>query len=167
MHNGLHQLVEAIGLESALRIIVAWGGTTLYVPDRYDPDHLISKVLGEDAAIQFELTYGGQTLSVPKLSLHHIKLEVNVVKLIAKGFSPREAGHILGISKERAKQIANKHRNTCKTAPKKNHQKKIGGDPGDRIDRGAADPRKSASAKTGQTSYQAAGSTIVEGVRGE
>lgn len=163
MHNGLHQLVEAIGLESALRIIVAWGGTTLYVPDRYDPDHLISKVLGEDAAIQLELTYGGQTLSVPKLSLNHIKLEVNVVKLIAKGFSPREAGHILGISKELAKKIASKHRMTCKTAPKKNHQKKIGGDPGDRIDRGAADPRKSASAKPCLDSYQGPGAVFNPG----
>lgn len=110
MADGLKQLVEAIGLEPALRVIVAWGGTTLYVPDKYDPDHLITKVIGEDAAIRFELVYGGQTVSVPKLNLNHIKLEVNTIKLVARGFSPREAGHILGISKERAKQIMAKHR---------------------------------------------------------
>jgi len=110
MREGLAQIVEAVGLDSALRVVAAWGGSTLYVPDKYDPDHLITRLLGEDAALKLELAYGGQTLAIPKVNLHHIKLEVNVVKLVAKGFSTREAGNILGISKERAKQIVNKHK---------------------------------------------------------
>lgn len=128
--NQMRQLVEIIGLESALRIVAAWGGSTLYVPATCDPDHLIAKIVGLDAAEDLERHFGSQTIDVPKLNLKHIKLEVDAVKLVDKGFSTREAAHILGVSKERVKQIVGKHRRgvVCQN------------DTGDRSEKFAGDP---------------------------
>lgn len=112
MHNTevLRQLVKTIGLEPALRLVAGWGGSTLYVPDKYDPSHIIARVLGEEAAIKLELTYGGQTLSVPKVDLRAIETEVRVVRLLHSGLSQYATAWTLKLTKDRVKQIARKHR---------------------------------------------------------
>ena len=109
MHDALQQLVNVVGWDAAFRIIAAWGGVSLYVPDKYNPKHLITRVIGEEAAIKLEMEYGGQSIMVPKVRMQHITLEVNVIKLVAKGFSPSEAAHILGVTKDRVAQIADRH----------------------------------------------------------
>lgn len=158
--EGLKQLVEAVGWEAALKVVAVWGGKTLYVPDKYTPGHLITRIIGEDAAVKLALTYGGQTVDVPAVKLDHIKLEAKVLRLIDKGFTLSEAGHVLEVSREWLGQIAIKHGLTWKQTRRGGRPrgalnvKKIPGDPGNQGGDGAADPRKVPSAKTAPDSYQ-------------
>ncbi len=144
------QLVKDIGFDAALRIIAAWGGRTLYIPGKVDPHHLICKVIGIEAFEKLESIYGSQTITVPKLNLKHIKLEVDAVTLVSKGLSMREAAHVLGVSKERVKQIVGKHRVLVRSKQKR---LKIAGDPAVKAGRGCPHSRKSVSDRTAPASY--------------
>lgn len=150
MHSA-EQLVKDIGFDAALRIIAGWGGRTLYVPGEVDSQHLICRVIGEEAFERLESIYGSQTITVPKLNLKHIKLEVDAVTLVSKGLSMREAAHVLGVSKERVKQIVSKHRVLVRSKQKRF---KIAGDPVIKAGHGSGDSRKSVSDRTAPASYR-------------
>lgn len=107
--TGVEQLSEVIGLHATLRLVAGWGGLTLYVPDKYDPGHMITKVIGEEAALNLELEYGGQTLVVPKTDLRAIETDVSVIKLSVEGASPRTIAKALKVTTERVKQILQRH----------------------------------------------------------
>ena len=90
--EGLKQLVEAVGWEAALKIVAVWGGRWLYVPDKYSPEHITTRILGEDAAIALVQYLGSQSIRVPRVHLEPIRLEANILRMIEKGFTLNEAG---------------------------------------------------------------------------
>ena len=63
----LQEIAELIGLPATLALVRAYGGTRLYVPKRYDPDHPIIKHVGHAAAAKLAKTYGGlEHFDLPK-----------------------------------------------------------------------------------------------------
>lgn len=52
--------------EIALKIAAKFGGQTIYVPTRSEPNDLLKKELGEEDAKSLVLRLGGQTLAIPE-----------------------------------------------------------------------------------------------------
>ena len=55
----LRDIAALIGLPATMRLVEAYGGTRLYVPKRFDPDHPLVKLLGHDNAARLVEQYGG------------------------------------------------------------------------------------------------------------
>ncbi len=63
----LQEIAELIGLPATLKLVKAYGGTRLYVPKRFDPDHPIVKLIGHELAARLFERFGGQDqFDVPK-----------------------------------------------------------------------------------------------------
>jgi len=131
MYKVIDELINVIGVEATLKIIIGWGGLSLYVPDNYKDDHMITIIIGEDASKKLSKRFGGQTISPIPAPLKTLVKEVRLLQFIIDGYSVRKAAHIVDISYARAKQIVK--------------DKKIHGDPerGPRYE--LANARKSAS----------------------
>lgn len=61
-----------VGVEPALRLVEAWGGVRLYVPQQMPKDHLLVSTLGRAEADQLADRYGGETLQIPRC-LHALR----------------------------------------------------------------------------------------------
>ena len=63
----LREMAGLIGLAPTLKIVHAYGGTRLYVPKRYDPEHPLSKLIGHALAVKFFEAFGGlEHFDIPK-----------------------------------------------------------------------------------------------------
>ena len=91
----LGDIARVAGVEAALTLAEARGGTQIYVPPKPDADHWLSKLVGEDAAIAIadELTCGVGPLRVdlpsgPRGFMALKRAEVD--RMIAAGESERD-----------------------------------------------------------------------------
>ena len=66
------EIVEVVGVEAALRLVEAWGGIRLYVPQQMPEDHLLVSALGRAEAGQLADRYGGETIQIPRC-LHALR----------------------------------------------------------------------------------------------
>lgn len=66
------EIVEVVGVEAALRLVEAWGGIRLYVPQHMPEDHLLVSTLGRAEADQLADRYGGETVHIPRC-LHALR----------------------------------------------------------------------------------------------
>lgn len=63
----LREIVGHIGLPATLVLVQHYGGTQLYVPVKFDPDHPLVKLLGHPAAAKLVAVYGGREhFDIPK-----------------------------------------------------------------------------------------------------
>lgn len=62
----LREIAELIGLPATLALVRHAGGTRLYVPVKYDPDHPLAKVLGHAATVQLIEMHRGEAIDLPK-----------------------------------------------------------------------------------------------------
>lgn len=66
----LKEVAALIGLPATLNLVRAYGGTRIYVPTRFDPDHPIVKLVGHEAAAKLIQTYGGwEHFDLPKADI--------------------------------------------------------------------------------------------------
>lgn len=61
----LYGLSELIGLANAMKLVEAYGGTTLYVPQTISDSHKIAVLIGIDAAKKLSAEYPGTTITIP------------------------------------------------------------------------------------------------------
>lgn len=63
----LRDIARLIGLPGTLQLVKHYGGVRLYVPKRFDPDHVLVKVLGQPAVIKLIEHFGGEAhFDIPK-----------------------------------------------------------------------------------------------------
>lgn len=63
----LQEIASLVGLAATLALVRAYGGTRMYVPKRFDPDHPITKIVGHEAAVKLVEAYGGlEHFDLPK-----------------------------------------------------------------------------------------------------
>ena len=67
-------LVEPLGLDDALRLIEAYGGSRLYVPKMFDPDCKLAQEFGDQMARSMVARWGGDMLKVPSVRWWRILL---------------------------------------------------------------------------------------------
>ncbi|SOD42310.1 Mor transcription activator family protein [Nitrosovibrio sp. Nv4] len=56
----LRDIARLIGLPGTLQLVKHYGGVRLYVPKRFDPDHVLVKVIGPVAVIILIKHFGGE-----------------------------------------------------------------------------------------------------------
>lgn len=66
------EIVDVVGVEAALRLVEAWGGVRLYVPQQMPEDHLLVSTLGRSEADTLAERYGGETIQIPRC-LHALR----------------------------------------------------------------------------------------------
>lgn len=63
----LRELVELMGLPATLKLVDHYGGVRLYVPVKYDSDHVLVRQIGAAAATILIEHYGGEEhFDIPK-----------------------------------------------------------------------------------------------------
>lgn len=62
----LRDIADLVGLSSTLDVVRAYGGTRLYIPKKFMPDHPLVKVAGHEAAAKIVEIYGGEHLDLPR-----------------------------------------------------------------------------------------------------
>lgn len=83
------EIVDVVGVEAALRLVEAWGGVRLYVPQQMPKDHLLVSTLGREEADELAARYGGESIQVPRC-LHALRAVRNtrMRRERARGDSP-------------------------------------------------------------------------------
>ena len=64
--TGFGYIVSLIGERAALRLMEAWGGIRLHVPEHITPGHILSRRIGFDAARKLAEAFGGTQIPVPR-----------------------------------------------------------------------------------------------------
>lgn len=65
----LVEIAEIVGVAAALRLVDAYGGTTLYVPETAAPEHRLVQSIGAEAAIKLTTIYAMCKIEVPTLRM--------------------------------------------------------------------------------------------------
>lgn len=83
------EIVDVVGVEAALRLVEAWGGVRLYVPQQMPEDHLLVSTLGRAESDELASRYGGECIQVPRC-LHALRAVRNchMRRERARGDSP-------------------------------------------------------------------------------
>jgi hypothetical protein len=98
----LEGLIATIGEAAALKLVDAFGGARVYVPQMPEPEDMLSGLIGIEAALQLARVYGGERLELPHpngrrdkiLSLRRSGLSVDRIALEA-GCTRRRVFQIL------------------------------------------------------------------------
>lgn len=107
----LHQVLSAVGTPGLLALVgYASAGTapTIFVPDRYRPDHPLAVLLGEDAFARLICAAGGETISLPQPDGHLARgrrLRLVCAGLL-RGESVADIAHGAGLAQRRVQQLA-------------------------------------------------------------
>lgn len=64
--GSLGEVVDAIGIDAALRLVEQLGGTRLYVPERMTPNHPVVALLGHKHAYTLASQFGGDQIILPR-----------------------------------------------------------------------------------------------------
>ena len=109
----VEQYAETIGTAGAIRLSAFFGGSGrhIYCPTTADDQaHILCKLLGADAFQKLVAHYGGQRLRVPSLEIEHLRRAGKVWMLKQNNVSTAGIAHLLGISAEHARRIADEIR---------------------------------------------------------
>lgn len=97
----LKELVSLIGLDSAARLVAAFGGMRLYVPHSPEPDDTLSELIGTAAACALAQVYGGDRIDVPNPTPRRIQ----IIELRANGVSIDVIARSLHCTRRRVFQV--------------------------------------------------------------
>jgi Mor family transcriptional regulator len=71
-YRGVFQeVVQLLGEELTAKLVAQYGGTRLYVPSVFKPDHSLYQMLGPEAAQRLFGEFGGITVEVPRDVVWH------------------------------------------------------------------------------------------------
>lgn len=101
----ISNLTEAIGLEGALTLAAFAGGRTLYVPERYRPDHLLERLLGEETFLRMIAAHGGETVMFVHARMDAERRVGAVYRGMRAGLTTKQIAAEIGISYRRVRQI--------------------------------------------------------------
>ena len=106
--NTLDDLSSVIGFTATVRI-AAWYGDTasLCIPLQVDETHIVAKLIGLRSAQKLAAEWGGQTIAVPRLANYERDMNKRLImRMLQKGFHPREIARSIRLSQVRVMQIA-------------------------------------------------------------
>lgn len=62
----VQDIANLIGLPHALLLVDHYGGTSMWVPKEFKPDHVLAKIVGAESAIKLIEEYGGENIEITK-----------------------------------------------------------------------------------------------------
>ncbi|MBF6559117.1 MAG: helix-turn-helix domain-containing protein [Candidatus Binataceae bacterium] len=97
----LEELIAVMGTPAAARLVAAFGGTRLYVPQTPDAGDALSGAVGHEAAIALAQIYGGDRLEVPNPTPRRVR----IAQMRADGISVDAIARSLGCTRRRVFQV--------------------------------------------------------------
>jgi DNA-binding NarL/FixJ family response regulator len=97
----LEELIAVMGIPAAARLVAAFGGTRLYVPQTPGPDDALSAAVGHEAALALAQIYGGDRLEVPNPTPRRVR----IAQMRADGISVDAIARALGCTRRRVFQV--------------------------------------------------------------
>jgi Homeodomain-like domain-containing protein len=70
----LAELIAAAGEEAAQKLVAAFGGARLYVPQMPEPEDPLSRVIGPEAAVRLAQVYGGDRVDIPNPTVRRARI---------------------------------------------------------------------------------------------
>lgn len=62
----VREISELIGLNATLKLVEHYPGIPMWVPVKFDPEHVLVKIVGHEAASKLVDNYGGESYAMPK-----------------------------------------------------------------------------------------------------
>lgn len=62
----VRDIVKVIGLADTLKLVDHYGGTTMRVPVKFKPDHLLCKIIGPASTVKLVEVFTGEALEIAK-----------------------------------------------------------------------------------------------------
>ena len=94
-------LAGLIGNDGATRLVAAFGGTRIYIPQTADPDDALSASIGFTAATALAEIYGGDRIEIPNPTPRRVR----IVELRASGLSIDAIALALHCTRRRVFQV--------------------------------------------------------------
>jgi len=83
-------IAEQVGVDIAKKIVKAYGGTRLYIPQTVKPDHPLAVMIGFDNAVKLGQYFFGERVIIPKRYNSMDYIRSAVPKLYNKGWKVRD-----------------------------------------------------------------------------
>ncbi len=101
MQRELKEVVQVVGLTTALEIVRGWGGRWLWVPNAVTPEHPIALRIGLQPARQFVAHFKGRRLSLPteRSALRTLRNRA-IFEAVQAGKSRTDVAHEFGVSRQ-------------------------------------------------------------------
>ncbi|MBI2801267.1 MAG: hypothetical protein HYX63_13480 [Gammaproteobacteria bacterium] len=104
--GSVRELTECIGLNAALALVDAYGGTRVWIPEQYQPQHPLAKVIGVTAAKTLVGRYALDHLMIPKCAAALRSARDQAVRArYDEGETARTLARAYGITETRIYQI--------------------------------------------------------------
>jgi hypothetical protein len=97
----LEELIAVMGTPAAARLVAAFGGTRLYVPQTPGAEDALSAAVGHEAAMVLAQIYGGDRLEVPNPTPRRVR----IAQMRAAGMSVDAIARALGCTRRRVFQV--------------------------------------------------------------
>lgn len=97
----LAELTLAAGEEAAAKLVAAFGGARLYVPQVPEPEDPLSRVIGLEAAARLARVYGGDRVDIPNPNLRRAR----IAELRRAGLGVDAIARELGCTRRRVFQV--------------------------------------------------------------
>lgn len=97
----LQNLIDLIGHDATTALIVACGGTRLYIPQTPEPTDLLSEVIGHLPACALAEIFGGDRLEVPNPPPRRMR----ILELRRKGLTINAIARTLACTRRRVFQV--------------------------------------------------------------
>ncbi|MGH7988336.1 MAG: helix-turn-helix domain-containing protein [Candidatus Binataceae bacterium] len=97
----LRELASVIGEEVAFKLVAAFAGTRLYIPQIPQEDDALAQAIGIEAARKLAAVYGGDRVDVPNPTPRRLR----IVELRSSGLSVDAIARALGCTRRRVFQV--------------------------------------------------------------
>jgi len=106
----IQEIVDIVGLEAALKVVNAYGGTRVWFPEVPAPDHHLVKILG-DAAYVLCQRFALNWLTIPTCAraLRAVR-DAAIVEALRQGRTYDEVAREFGLTWRQVANIAARHR---------------------------------------------------------
>lgn len=102
----LQEIAEVVGDDNAMKMVQAYGGTRVFVPQSVGAQHKLSTLLGFEQAKKLSRTFGGEPLTIARCTmlLKHRRNE-EIRKKYDEGASVHELVREYGLTERRIYSI--------------------------------------------------------------
>ena len=101
----VRDIADLVGLAAALKVVEHYQGIRMWVPVKFDPEHILVKQLGPAAALKLVDYYPGEKLEIPRC-LAAIRA-VRDAEIRSGGLSQRQYAAKHGLTERQIRNIQN------------------------------------------------------------
>ncbi|CAA0086969.1 Uncharacterised protein [Starkeya nomas] len=104
MYKTLREVTEYCGMDAATELVRVFGGTRLWIPLRWTPEHALNRI-GEKHARRLIDVFGNSSLDVPRRLLTTDGLATVIDQLTAEGYEQSVIARLVGCSQRTVSRL--------------------------------------------------------------